>query len=236
MLIRVISDIHSNLVALKTVLDDPSGVNADVTICLGDVVGYGSHPVECINIVKKNCEVVVAGNHDMGAAGLLSISNFSLPGREAIRWTRTKISENHIDWINTLPLQTFFHGLHLSHASPVAPSAWIYLNDQQKALDALRTVGYYVSLYGHTHIPMHWNRFGECSDRAAGILPEPGLINCGSVGQPRDGDPRAAYLLINTDEKTFRHVRVNYDVRRAYEAIIDAGLPEILAKRLLVGK
>ncbi len=236
MLIRVISDIHSNLVALKTVLDDSSGVNADITICLGDIVGYGSHPIECLNIVKKYCEVVVVGNHDMGAAGLLSTSNFSKPGQEAIRWTRTKINQSNIDWINSLPLQTFFHGLNLSHASPAAPSSWIYLNDRQKALSAMRAVGYYVSLYGHTHIPMHWNRFGECSDRAAGILPEPGLINCGSVGQPRDGDARAAYLLVNTDEKTFKHVRVNYDVRRAYKAIVDAGLPEVLGKRLLIGK
>jgi len=130
----------------------------------------------------------------------------------------------------------FFHGLHITHASPVAPSSWIYLNDKQKALSALNAVGYYVALYGHTHIPLHWSRFGECSDRAAGILSEPGLVNCGSVGQPRDGDIRAAYLLVNTEEKTFRHVRVNYDVRRAYKAIIDAGLPDILAKRLLIGK
>ena len=108
MLIRVLSDIHSNLVALKSVLDDSSGVNADVTICLGDIVGYGSHPVECLNIIKKNCEIVIAGNHDMGAAGLISTSNFTKAGQKAIEWTRTKISENHIDWIKTLPLQTFF--------------------------------------------------------------------------------------------------------------------------------
>ncbi len=236
MLIRVISDIHGNLAALKAVLADPAGAEADSTICLGDTVGYGSHPGDCINIVRKVCDEVVAGNHDQGAAGLVGISHFNTDGQKAMEWTREQITLNHIEWINSLPLHTFYYGISLSHASVKSPSSWIYILKSPEAIDAVLAAGDYLSIYGHTHIPMQWNRLGECSDEPAGIFSDFSLINCGSIGQPRDGDPRAAYLLLNTEERTFRHVRVKYDVYAAAEAIKKAGLPDNLAKRLFLGK
>ncbi len=236
MLVRILSDIHGNLAALKAVLEDPSGEKADSTICLGDVVGYGSHPAECINIIRKICSEVVAGNHDQGAARLIGLSHFNTDGQKAMEWTREQLDLEHIDWIKSLPLQTFYYGISLSHASMKAPSSWIYILKTSTAIDAVLAAGEYLSIYGHTHIPMEWNRHGECSDRPAGVLTDFSLLNCGSVGQPRDGDPRAAYLLLNTEERTFRHVRVKYDVHRAATAIKAAGLPEHLARRLLLGK
>ncbi|MCK5785879.1 MAG: metallophosphoesterase family protein [Candidatus Sabulitectum sp.] len=236
MLIRVISDVHGNLVALKAVLDDPAGKKADSTICLGDVVGYGSHPGDCINIIRKVCDEVVAGNHDLGAAGMIGVSHFNPDGRKAIEWTREKISQEHIEWINSLPRQTFYHGISFSHASLKEPSSWNYILNSTAAVDAILVAGEYISIYGHTHMPMQWNRFGDCSSKDEGHLPDYSLINCGSVGQPRDGDSRAAYLLLDIEKQTFQHMRVNYDVHAASTAIIEAGLPKNLAKRLFLGK
>jgi len=236
MLIRVLSDIHGNLAALKAVLEDPSGLKADSTVCLGDISGYGSHPVECINIIRKQCDTVVAGNHDKGAAGLIGVSHFNRDGQKAIEWTRTQLSQNHADWIKSLPLKTLCCGISLSHASVKDPFSWIYILNRQTAIDAVLSSGGILSVYGHTHIPMQWDRLGNCSDKPAGTFSDYCLINCGSVGQPRDGDPRAAYLLLNTEQKTFRHVRVQYSVQSAANAILEAGLPENLAKRLYLGK
>ncbi|MCD4708536.1 MAG: metallophosphoesterase family protein [Candidatus Sabulitectum sp.] len=236
MLVRVLSDIHGNLAALKAVLEDPAGAKADNTICLGDIVGYGSHPVECINIIRKECDEVVAGNHDQGAAGLIGISHFNPDGQTAIEWTRTQLDQQCVDWIKSLPLHTFYYGMSLSHASVKDPSSWIYILNTPTAVDAVLAAGEYLSIYGHTHIPMQWNRLGDCSGKSAGLFSDSSLINCGSVGQPRDGDPSAAYMLLNTEERTFRHIRVEYDVLAAATAIKEAGLPENLAKRLYLGK
>ncbi len=236
MLIRVFSDIHGNLAALKAVLDDSSGAKADKTVCLGDTVGYGSHPVECTDIVRSVCDEVIAGNHDLGAAALISISHFNHDGQKAIEWTRKQFEQDYIDWVTALPLQLNYYGIRLSHASVVNPSSWIYILNSEKAIDATLAAGECLSIYGHTHIPMQWNRMGNCSDKPAGFFSDYSLINCGSVGQPRDGDPRAAYLLVNTEERTFRHVRVKYDIEAAASSIIKAGLPGNLAGRLYLGK
>lgn len=236
MLIRIISDVHGNLAALKAVLAHPDGQTADRTVCLGDTVGYGSHPSSCINLVRQICDEVVAGNHDFGAAGLMSVSSFNFDGQRAIEWTRTQLDEEHIQWLTDLPVQAFFYGINLTHASPVNPRSWIYIMTAPDAIDAVLASGDYLSIYGHTHIPMQWTRIGDCSGAESGSLEDVSLINCGSVGQPRDGDPRAAYLLLDTNEMTFRHVRVEYDVEAAAQAIRAAGLPEHLAGRLLLGK
>lgn len=236
MIVRVLSDIHGNLAALKAVLTDSSGLNADSTVCLGDIVGYGSHPGDCINIIRMECDEVLAGNHDQGAAGLIGVSSFNPDGQKAIEWTRTQLTQKQIDWIESLPLHIFHNGISFSHGSIADPSSWIYILNSATAIDAVLAAGESLSVYGHTHIPMQWNRIGNCSDKPAGVFSEDSLINCGSVGQPRDGDPRAAYLLLNTEERTFRHVRVKYDVQAAATAIKVAGLPEYLAKRLYLGK
>lgn len=236
MLIRVLSDVHGNLAALKAVLDHSDGLPADRTVCLGDTVGYGSHPGDCINLVRQISDETVAGNHDHGAAGLMSISSFNFDGQKAIEWTRTQLEEDHVKWLQALPLQVFFYGINLTHASPVNPASWIYILTSSDAADAMLASGEYLSVYGHTHIAMQWTRNGNCSGEETGSIEDVSIINCGSVGQPRDGDSRAAYLLLDTDKKTFRHVRVDYDIAAAASAIRTAGLPEHLAGRLFLGK
>lgn len=236
MLVRVISDVHGNLAALKAVLGHPDGSGADCTVCLGDTVGYGSHPIDCINLVRQECDEIVAGNHDRGAAGLISISSFNHDGQKAIQWTRTQLSTEHVNWLKNLPLQIFHCGIQLTHASPEHPDSWIYILNSRSAVDAILAAGDNLCVYGHTHIPMHWTRGGECSSEPAGEFPPAAIINCGSVGQPRDGDPRSAYMLLDTEKRTFRHVRVEYNIEAAAGAIRAAGLPEHLAGRLFLGK
>lgn len=236
MLIRVISDVHGNLAALKAVLDHPEGKAADRTVCLGDTVGYGSHPTACINLVRQISDDTVAGNHDYGASGLMSISSFNSDGQKAIEWTRTQLEEDHAQWLRELPLQVFFYGINLTHASPASPSSWTYILTSAEAANAVLASGEYLSVYGHTHIAMQWTRTGDCSGDETGNTDDVSIINCGSVGQPRDGDPRAAFLLLDTEKRTFRHVRVEYDIDAAAEAIRAAGLPEHLAGRLFLGK
>jgi len=236
MLIRVISDVHGNLAALKAVMEHSQGKAADRTVCLGDTVGYCSHPADCINLVRAECEEVVAGNHDFGAAGLMSISSFNFDGQKAIEWTRTQLCEDHVDWLKDLPLQAYYCGINLTHASPASPASWTYIMNSAAALDAVAASGEYLSIYGHTHFPMQWTRDGDCSGEPRGSIREVAMINCGSVGQPRDGDPRAAYLLIDTVEMTFSHIRVDYDIEAAATAIRSAGLPDHLAGRLFLGK
>ena len=236
MLIRVISDVHGNLAALKAVLDHAQGIEADRTVCLGDTVGYGSHPGACVNLVRQISDETVAGNHDYGAAGLMSISSFNIDGQKAIEWTRTRLEEDQVLWLQELPLQTFFYGINLTHASPANPSSWTYIMTAANASEAVLATGEYLSIYGHTHFAMQWTRSGDCSGDETGTTDEVAMINCGSVGQPRDGDPRAAYLLLDTEKRTFRHIRVEYDIEAAAVAIRAAGLPEHLAGRLFLGK
>jgi diadenosine tetraphosphatase ApaH/serine/threonine PP2A family protein phosphatase len=235
-LIRFLSDVHGNLAALKSVLNHKTGAKADLTVCLGDIVGYGSHPGDCMNIIKAECQHSVAGNHDHGAAGLLSVDSFNHDGRVAMEWTRTQLESQQTQWLQSLPLQLIIHGLSMTHASPESPGSWIYIMNSVAAADAALAAGECLSIYGHTHIPMQWTRTGDCSCEPEGLLCEAAIINCGSVGQPRDGDPRAAYLLVDTDERTFTHVRVEYDIEAAAAAVRAAGLPEFLAGRLFLGK
>ena len=236
MLIRVISDVHGNLAALKAVLEHPDGSRADRTVCLGDIVGYGSHPSACINLVRQVSDETVVGNHDHGAAGLISVSSFNSDGQKAIEWTRTQLDEEHVNWLQELPLQSFFYGIGLTHSSPASPSSWIYILNSANAADAVIASGEHLCLYGHTHFAMQWTGTGDCSGDESGSTDDFAIINCGSVGQPRDGDPRAAYLLLDTERRTFRHVRVEYDIEAAAAAIRAAGLPDHLAGRLFLGK
>jgi diadenosine tetraphosphatase ApaH/serine/threonine PP2A family protein phosphatase len=235
-LLRVISDIHGNLQALEAVLADPPGVEADETVCLGDVVGYGASPSECISRVGRVCSAVVRGNHDSGVAGLLEPEYFNQAGREAVVWTGERMSPDELEWLSGLPLTAERDGLFLCHSNPHAPDTWGYVLYSHMAIAACRDHPGKVCLIGHTHLPLCWNEYGEPSDRNRGSLEDVCIINAGSVGQPRDGDPRAAYLLLDTDSGEWSHRRVRYDVSSAASDIREAGLPEVLWRRLSRGR
>jgi diadenosine tetraphosphatase ApaH/serine/threonine PP2A family protein phosphatase len=236
MIIRVISDVHSNLPALVSVLADRAGLEADVTFCLGDIVGYGANPSECIHLVRNACGAIVSGNHDSGVAGGTPRSHFNRAGAEAVDWTRGVLGPEELEWLAGLPLQDEREGMFLCHSDPALPEGWRYILTRGAAITALEAKPGGISLVGHTHLPGAWSSGGVFSEAESGSLTGPLLINCGSVGQPRDGDPRAAYLLADTSAGTWKHVRVAYDLEAAAAGIRKAGLPDMLADRLFIGR
>jgi diadenosine tetraphosphatase ApaH/serine/threonine PP2A family protein phosphatase len=235
MLLRIISDIHGNLQALQTVLADPPGASADSTLCLGDVVGYGADPAACIQLVRENCRIVVRGNHDAGASGQVSLDRFNWEGATAIRWIKSVLDHADIKWLSLLPhffeLQEFF----LCHSYPADPESWTYVLRRNQALASINARVGQISLIGHTHLPGVWSEDGNYSEIDSGDFSKVRLINVGSVGQPRDRDPRAAYLLIDTDKGTWEHRRVEYSIDKAAARIKEEDLPEVLWQRLYRG-
>jgi diadenosine tetraphosphatase ApaH/serine/threonine PP2A family protein phosphatase len=237
----VISDIHSNMEALTAVLRDIEGQHVDQTLCLGDIVGYGASPNECVGMVREVTSRTVIGNHDHAAIGRTSVEWFNPYARRAAEWTRDVLSLEAAAWLGQLPLTDAVEGIRLAHATPLDPEEWRYVLSPIEAAAELLSVEENVCMIGHSHLPGVFERHGETSRlRGFGPLPLDGagryLINVGSVGQPRDGNPDAAYTVLDTYERTAELRRVAYDRSAAQKKILDAGLPRILADRLERGE
>ncbi|MFH1502973.1 MAG: metallophosphoesterase family protein [Candidatus Eisenbacteria bacterium] len=237
----VLSDVHSNAPALRAVVDsfDANGVNSSV--CLGDVVGYGADPVEAVAVIRKLCDVVVRGNHDNAASSEEFGGSFNDDAGEAIAWTRGQLSTAEASYLGGLPLSASYEGARLVHASPLNPGSWTYITRMRDATAAFRAFEEPLCLVGHTHEPVFYVTDGKRRRRRE--IPRLRmkhdrryLINVGSVGQPRDGDPRASYAVVDTDEQTVEIVRVPYDTELAGRRIAGAGLPASLAERLTSGR
>ena len=236
MLIRVISDVHGNTEALTAVLDDPPGRAADTTVCLGDVVGYGAEPSECIAMVRETCGLIVRGNHDSGASDLLPISHFNAAGAAAIRWMRGFLPIGEKEWLASLPMDAqLAEGFYLCHADPADPDGWGYIMQPSQVIEACEARPDVTCLVGHTHMACAWTTIGGFTESPSGRLDTWSLLNCGSTGQPRDRDPDAAYMLIDTDSGYWSHQRVPYDIDSAAGKIREAGLPDSLWRRLYRG-
>ncbi len=237
----ILSDIHANLEALRAVLDD-AATQADALVCLGDVVGYGADPEACVDLVGERCEAVVAGNHEHAVAGLLDLAWFNPYARAAAEWTRERLSADARAWLGGLPLTRELGDATLVHASPAQPAEWDYLVDAEDGYAAFPAFTTRLCFVGHSHLLGAWAQgsWGRDYERAATrVAVEPGcryIINVGSVGQPRDRDPRAAYAVWDSDERSVTVRRVGYDVDRARDKIVAAGLPRFLADRLADGR
>lgn len=241
----VISDIHANLPALEAVLAAIDETGSEEIWCLGDAVGYGASPNECLEILAERCAVWLVGNHDLAALGEIDTSTFSPSAAEAALWTRGQLSEGSTGALHGLAgdARDRRHGFGLYHASPRDP-IWEYVVDVDLAEDCLNVQEERVSLIGHSHIALYFTRVDELA-RITSELATDGtslslaagqwLVNPGSVGQPRDGDPRAAWLEIDTESMAASFRRVEYPVETAAEAIREAGLPPHLADRLYQG-
>ena len=240
------SDIHANLPGLEAVLAaiDESGV--DEIWCLGDVVGYGAEPDGCAELVAERCTRSLVGNHDLAVLGELDTSTFSPAAAAAVRWTQETIGSAAEAYLRGLEPAEEDLEVALYHASPRDP-VWEYVLWPDQAAECIRVQARRVSLIGHSHVALFFTLGGEGdSEEARGAQAGAGttldlsdgkwLINPGSAGQPRDGDPRAAWLELDTGEWSATFHRVEYDIDRAAEAIIDADLPEHLARRLYVGQ
>lgn len=244
MRIAILSDVHSNLTALRAVFHHAESDGAfDAVWCLGDIVGYGAQPSETIALLRERPLTAVAGNHDFAATGVIGVEEFNPVAAEAALWTADHISSDERAFLRDLPQTAIAGDFTLVHGSLREP-VWEYLLDaeQAEAQFALQATPY--SLVGHSHLPFwvaeHEARTHTFSRAADGErLRLDGrrlIINPGSAGQPRDGDPRVSYVLYDTDAVTITWHRVAYDVAVTQKAIRAAGLPKFLAERLAAGR
>jgi len=232
--------VHGNLEALRAVLEDCADA-ADAVLCLGDTVGYGADPLPCVELVADRAQVVVGGNHEHAVAGRLDLAWFNRYARAAAEWTRERLDDDHRDWLGALPLVHELADATLVHASPAQPEEWEYL---VTAEDGFAAFGHFATRWcfvGHSHVPGAWSLGSAGPEHypgAAELAMERGrryIVNVGSVGQPRDRDPRAAYALWDADAGRVEIRRVPYDVAAARLKILAAGLPRFLADRLAAG-
>jgi diadenosine tetraphosphatase ApaH/serine/threonine PP2A family protein phosphatase len=241
--VAILSDIHGNLHALDAVLEDVTAAAVDETWCLGDVVGYGADPNDCCALAREHAAVCLAGNHDLAVTGGLPLDEFSHGAALAARWTQEVLDEGHVEWLRTLSPSGAEDGVGLYHASPRDP-VWEYVLSTLLAELCLDAAPERVCLVGHSHVALSFVRpEGEAATgdtrRAGDALDLSGgewLVNPGSVGQPRDGDPRAAWLLLDTDGWRAEWRRTEYDIAGAAAAIRAARLPDSLAERLEYGQ
>ncbi len=239
MRIAVLSDIHANLPALDAVLADAGTV--DAIWHLGDVVGYGPDPDGVVGRLRELGAIGVRGNHDAAACGGPEIEWFNPDARRAMEWTRTAIGRASVDWLAALPERRSVEGCELVHGSPREP-IWEYITSPSIARDNLAVLGQPIGLHGHTHIPV---AFVEDDGRVDRLSPGRGsqldlrgrraLVNPGSVGQPRDGDPSASYLILDPTAGTVSWHRVDYDVAAVQASMRAVDLPGFLISRLSIG-
>ncbi len=238
----ILGDIHANLEALLAVIEDARSQGATDFICVGDVVGYNADPVACIRIIRDdlNCPTV-RGNHDHYCShDDEELGDFQPLAANAIAWTRRQLSTEDARWLNDLPLTRSIAGFSLVHSTLDVPERWGYVFDQ---LDADAHFTYQrtaICFHGHTHVPLVFEKRREVLRwQPEELRITPGtkyFINTGSVGQPRDSDPRSSYLLYNVESKTVTFRRIAYDVEAAMDRNRRAGLPERLALRLAAGR
>ncbi len=238
----ILGDIHGNLSAFKAVLQDIDNRGSfDKIWCLGDIVGYGPDPHECIELLRQYNHICVAGNHDWAATGKIDTSDFNPDAARACQWTRQQLTDEDIDFLQNLPLSISEHNFTLVHGSPREP-IWEYLLSIHAAEDNFTYFQTTYCLVGHSHVPLIFEHvdntvfYQELPDGVTLTLGENQLIiNPGGVGQPRDRDPRASYALYDSEVKAVYHYRVEYDILATQERMQKEELPEFLIYRLSFG-
>lgn len=247
----ILSDIHSNLEALTAVLDQLSGERIDRYLCLGDLIGYGADPEACLERLRAVAAVSVCGNHEWACLGKLDPRWFNESARASMLWTRERLNFADLDYLRRLPLTLTEEPYTLVHSTLNHPDRFEYLVDLAHAIDTAKTCRTTYCFVGHTHVPLLFEYdtgsrsakrvCAAAEELAAGVsLGDPAsmryVINPGSVGQPRDGDPRASCAVLDIEAQTLSIRRVAYDVPAAQRKIREAGLPAFLADRLAMGR
>ncbi|MCW1971014.1 MAG: metallophosphatase family protein [Anaerolineae bacterium] len=245
----VLSDIHANFPAFEAVLEDAKkrDLQYDVVWCLGDLVGYGAFPNECIELLQTQPHLCLAGNHDWAVLDKLDISTFHDAAAYVVKWTREHLKPENFAYLNARKEECLIENedVHLVHASPRAP-IWEYISDLYVAEENFGKFSTSLSMHGHTHIPVIFIEDSK-QKNVRFKIPEFGvpfmlkagtryMINPGGVGQPRDGDPRAAYGLLDTTQRIWTPYRAEYNIKQAQEAMREVGFPRRLVDRLEFGR
>lgn len=245
MRLMIFSDIHGNLEALQRVFADADKRNIHRSICLGDLVGYGPYPNECVELVKsrKNCRCL-AGNHDVAALWDTSPYGMSKSAQDAILWTMEQLSDANKKYLGSLPDRIDLFNMTFVHANPYNPRGWRYVMDRKYALRSFAATSCQYLFIGHSHKPLVITRKNFFSiDLQAVSGPQKitvkaqrrHIVNCGSVGQPRDNNPDACYLIFDIRTNTLEYYRVPYDFKKTTQAIRLFELPSSTGRRLLKG-
>lgn len=243
-MLAIISDIHSNYEALTTVYRYLDQHKVDDVICLGDVVGYGPEPNIVCDLIRQRCKVTLLGNHDAATIGAMATEFYQPPAKEAIYWTRGQLSEENFRWLYSLPFTFKRDGLGFFHSAPVRPSSWVYvsqLNEAQLHNSAIYQRLERWNFVGHSHITRIFAINGKKSkevtvDDLEARDDRKYLVNVGSVGQPRDRNPKLCFGLYDPNFDSFKHVRLDYDIESVARKIVNAGLDTKFAKRLFLGQ
>ncbi len=236
------SDVHSNLEALKACVIDFRAEKIDKLYFLGDAVGYGPCPDECVKLIDDIAEVKLMGNHDYAALGLMETEYFNQYAAESMGWTKSSISEKTIELMSDFELTHKLDDILLVHSSPREPESWHYILDMEDAEENFSFFAEKICLVGHTHRPyiVYKDQISEAvlSKQTEEIARDDVrfLINIGSVGQPRDGDPRSCYLIYDSETGMLKLKRVQYDVKSTQEYMAKVGLPDYLIERLAAGR
>ena len=232
MRIAIISDIHSNLEALTSAFAAIDAERVDTIVCLGDIVGYGANPNECLSLVRSRCSTILLGNHDAAALDLSFANQFTLNAQLSAIWTFGILLDENKAFLKDLPQDKTLGEVLLSHASPFEPNEWHYVISEYDTREAFRSFTERICFIGHSHIPVIFSERGK-----AVTVSETGrfIVNVGSVGQPRDGNPKLSFGFFDTESGSYQNVRVGYDIDTAAEKIRKAGLPRTLAERLYHG-
>lgn len=236
----VIADIHANLEAFEVVLADTREQKCTHYCCVGDVVGYNANPKECLDVVRDMDMPCVKGNHDEYCSSEDDLEGFNPHAALAVQWTRKQLSDDDRKWLRDLKYVRLVASFSMVHATLDGPQRWGYVFDRLMAAASFSYQNTSVCFFGHTHVPVAFVRDAVVRGGTySKFKVEPGkkyFVNVGSVGQPRDGNPKAAYVIYDLDEGTIEIRRLDYDIPKAQKKILAAGLPTRLAERLTVGK
>jgi diadenosine tetraphosphatase ApaH/serine/threonine PP2A family protein phosphatase len=239
----LISDIHGNLEALQATLDAAERLEPYQLMCLGDIVGYGADPADCIDVIGDRANLILAGNHDLAVADMISFEDFNPIARQAIEWTQSVLSEEDKDLLSNLPLQYVDGDYCFTHASPIDPMRFGYIRTLEDVAEVFNHIGQQFCFVGHTHLPV-MVRMCKKSGKMEVVRDETVFvedkyryfINVGSLGQPRDNNPDACMVLLDEDEGSMEFLRVPYDITASQEKILAEGLPSYLAERLILAR
>jgi predicted phosphodiesterase len=242
MRLAIVSDIHGNLEALQAVLRDIEDRQVDRIVCLGDVVGYGCDPVACLDLVTERCAVTLMGNHEHAVLGQLGDQSMNEAAQASMDWTKQQLDDRHLRIIARFPMDHTIENIYLVHASPHQPDKWPYILTPPAARRGFDATSAWMTFFGHTHLPTIFalsdgdqcrSRFGHDFQP---LDENRYLVNVGSVGQPRDDDPRSCYVIFDTNTVDVYYRRVPYDYKETQRKMVAADAPSLLVERLAIGR